>query len=132
MEFLIEARFTSYITLTEEDIDDIMASALEGGITYWADEATVIGGYLGQYASEQISHGGKLRIHVVESFDDEDTEWYELDRNKFLDGFKMWVEEGGDEYDAVDDNGTVDCGCIDGCCADEIVQYALFGELVFG
>lgn len=29
-------------------------------------------------------------------------------------------------------DGSVDCGQIDATCADEIVQYALFGELVFG
>lgn len=43
------------IVVTGEDIDDIMASALEGGITYWCDRAKVDGNSLGEYASEQIS-----------------------------------------------------------------------------
>ena len=30
------------VTLTQEDIDDIMCSALEGGICYWASEAEVV------------------------------------------------------------------------------------------
>lgn len=48
-------------------------------------------------------------------------------------GFKLWLEKGGDSYDAIDySDGSVDCGQIDATCADEIVQYALFGELVFG
>lgn len=34
------------IVLTQEDIDDIMCGALEGGINYWCDEAKVMGGYL--------------------------------------------------------------------------------------
>lgn len=43
------------------------------------------------------------------------------------------LEKGGDSYGAIDySDGSVDCGQIDATCADEIVQYALFGELVFG
>ena len=38
---------TLEIVLTQEDIDDIMCGALEGGITYWCDEAKVVGDYLG-------------------------------------------------------------------------------------
>lgn len=56
-----------------------------------------------------------------------------LDRDKFLAGFKLWLENDRDSYDAIDySDGSVDCGQIDATCADEIVQYALFGELVFG
>lgn len=36
---------TLEIVLTQEDIDDIMCGALEGGITYWCDEAKVVGDY---------------------------------------------------------------------------------------
>jgi hypothetical protein len=31
-----------------------MCGALEGGINYWCDEAKVMGGYLGEYGSEQM------------------------------------------------------------------------------
>lgn len=55
---------TLEIVLTQEDIDDIMCGALEGGITYWCDEAKVVGDYLGEYGSEQIARGGKLRLHL--------------------------------------------------------------------
>ena len=50
----------------------------------------------------------------------------------FLNGFKLWVEQGLDEYGAVQKDGTVDCCQIDAACADEIVQLALFGEVTFG
>lgn len=131
MGFQVEAKLTTYINLTEEDIDDIMASALEGGVVYWADTAKVDGDYLGEYASEQISRGGKLKFHLIEAFEN-DKRWYVLDRDKFLKGFAMWIEACNDQYGVIDNIGSVDCGNIDGCCADEIVQYALFGELVFG
>ena len=44
---------TLEIVLTQEDIDDIMCGALEGGITYWCDEAKVVGDYLGEYGSDR-------------------------------------------------------------------------------
>lgn len=49
------------ISVTGEDVDDIMSSALDD-IGYWAEYARVDGKYLGEYASEQISRGGSLWI----------------------------------------------------------------------
>lgn len=121
-----EIRVEIKVNLTRQDIDDIMACALDGGIVYWCFKAEVLGDYLGEYASDQISRGGKLKL-----YDSENGEKYWLDRDKFLNGFKLWLENGGDEYGAVS-NGTVDCGEIDAACADEIIQYALFGEVVYG
>ena len=120
------------IHLTQQDVDDIMVSALEGGICYWCDRVTVEGEYLGEYASEQISRGGMLKVHVTEPFDDQDTEWYELGIEKFTQGFRLWLENSGDSYGAVSCDGKVDCGEIDAECADAIIQYALFGEIIFG
>ena len=115
------------VELTQQDIDDIMVAALEGGINYWCDEAAVEGGeYLGKYASDQISRGGTLLLHDT----DEDA-YRKLDLEKFLKGFKLWLENGGDQYGAVQGH-EVDCCNIDAGCSDEIVQYALFGEVVYG
>ena len=120
------------VYLTQQDIDDIMLSAFEGGINYWCWRVVVQGDYLGEYDSEQISRGGKLAVWIDEPFEDDKT-CYMLDRDKFLAGFKLWLEKGGDSYDAIDySDGFVDCGQIDATCADEIIQYALFGEVVFG
>ena len=103
--------------VTRQNIDDIMVSALEGGINYWCRKAEVVGGnYLGEYASDQISRGGSLMLYDIESSD----KW-ELTLEKFMAGLKMYVGEG--EFDPDQ---------IDGCAADCIVQYALFGKLVFG
>lgn len=112
--------------LTEKDIDDIMDAALYG-ITGWCNEAEVIGDYLGEYASEQISRGGTLKLYDAES----DDVW-ELNRDKFIKGFTLWIENGDDEYGALQSDGGVDCCQIDAAMADMIVQYALFDEVVFG
>lgn len=128
-KFEVHAEITAQ--LTQQDVDDIMVSALEGGICYWSDCAEVVGCYLSEYASGQISRGGKLKIHVDEPFDEANTEWYELDMEKFAQGFRLWLENGGDRYGAVS-NGEVDTCEIDGEMADLIIQYALFGEVVYG
>lgn len=122
-----EVKVEIRVELTQQDIDDIMVAALEGGINYWCDEAAVEGGeYLGKYASDQISRGGTLLLHDT----DEDA-YRKLDLEKFLKGFKLWLENSGDQYGAVQ-GYEVDCCNIDAGCADEIVQYALFGEVVYG
>jgi hypothetical protein len=126
-EVLVQIR----AALTQQDIDDIMVSALEGGINYWCRRVVVQGDYLGEYASEQISRGGKLAVWLYEPFE-EDKTCYLLDLDKFLAGFKLWLENGCGNCDVVDaSDGSVDCGEIDGTAADEIVQYALFGNVVF-
>lgn len=114
-------------TLSETDVDDIMVAALEGGISYWCRAAEVVGDYLGEYASEQISRGGKLKLHEVD-----DDAVYELDIEKFIQGFKLWIENGDDEYGAVKADGSVDVYKIDAEMADMIIQYAIFDEVVFG
>ncbi len=114
------------VQLTEEDIDDIMCTALEGGISYWCRKAEVAGEYLGEYASEQISRGGTLKL-----YDAEEDDIYELTLDKLLHGFKLWVIGGYDTYGAVS-NGEFDTMEIDAEKADQICQLALFDEIIYG
>ena len=113
--------------LTDEDIDDIMCSALEGGVTYWCQRVIVVGEFRGEFASDQISREGSLML-----YDRISGERFELTKEKFVEGFNKWYAEGGDFYDAVQADGNIDCGMIDAGRADAIVQYALFGETVYG
>lgn len=127
MEKKFEVRAEIVAHLTVEDIDDIMVCALEGGINHWCCEADVVEEYrVADWGHEQIARGGKLILHDIEGED----KW-ELTLEKFLKGFKLWLEHGGDKYGAVE-NGEVDCCNIDGDCADEIIQYAILGEVTFG
>jgi hypothetical protein len=114
------------ITVTQEDIDDIMDSALSG-ITYWCNMAEVVGDYLGEYASEQISRGGTLLLH-----DAEEDEVYDLDLNHLLNGIKQAYE--GNYFADYNwcDGKTVNPCQIDAEVADVIVQLALFDEVVYG
>lgn len=119
-------RVNREVLVTREDVDDIMCMALEGGITYWCNKAEVIEDeYYGEYASEQISRGGSLRL-----FDSEEDEVYELTLEKLLNGIRLACREGyGEDWF---DGYKLDSFQIDGDAADTILQYAIFGEQVYG
>ena len=119
------------VNVSEQDIDDILCTAFEGGITYWCDSVRVVGNYLGKYASDQISRGGKLKFHVEEPFDNEETEWYEMDQEKFLHGLQEWLNCSRNSSCGLYEN-KIDCSQIDAPMADEIIQYTLFDEIIFG
>lgn len=117
------------VVVTDEDIDDIMCGALEGGINYWCCEAEVEGEYLGEYASEQISRGGQLKL-----YDCEEDEIYVLDKEKFLKGLEMYIKNptACNILEQIDGEMRLDCCNADADVCDAIIQYALFGEIVFG
>lgn len=117
---------TLHITLTREDIDDIMSAALDGGITYWCYRAEVVGEYLGTYASDQISRDGTFRLFVDNEDDEPDAR--ELNLERFLNGVRRYVSELNP---GIVSNGKLDVCDIDACAADSIIQFALFDEIVF-
>ena len=121
------------IKVTEQDIDDIMVGALEGGIVYWCCEAEVVEEKrCADWGHEQIARGGALILHDNES----DDKW-ELNLENFLNGIRLWIENGyafecGAVESTTSEYATIDCCQVDAIEADRIVQYALFGEIVFG
>lgn len=117
------------VVVTQEDIDDIMTGALEGGINYWCGEAEVVGNYLGEYASEQISRGGQLILYDIE-----EDETYTLDREKFMKGLKMYFEKPHpyNILEEIDNKLRIDTCNADDTVCDMIIQYALFDDIVFG
>lgn len=117
------------VVVTNEDIDDIMCSALEGGINYWCCKAEVIGEYLGEYGSEQISRGGMLKLHDLE----EDAV-YELTKEKFLKGLEKYLKKPT-YLDILEFKGQevrLDTGYADAEVADVTIQYALFNDVIYG
>lgn len=116
------------VKVTQDDIDGIVAGALEGGITYWCDEAKVVGEYLGEYASDQISRGGSLLLH-----DTEENEWRLLTKQDLLTGIRMYIENAH-PYEIVQDEGdrkVIDGSKVDAEVCDMIIQYAVFKEQVY-
>lgn len=115
--------------VTGKDIDDIMSTALDY-IGYWCRKVEVVGGkYFGEYASDQISRGGILKLYDAES----DDEWM-LDKDMFCEGLAAYLEEYADrDVTEPKKNGVyrINCGQIDGPAADMIVQLACMGDIVF-
>lgn len=130
-DIIIELPFAT-LYLKNEDIDDIMCTAMDG-CSYWCAAAEPVGDYLGKYASEQISRGGTLIFYPVED------EKVELDLEKFKRGLcKYYSSIGAEELKKMINNGDIDPehveidpGCVDADIADVILQYALFDELVY-
>lgn len=107
------------VELTEEDLDNIVDSAINW-CAYWCD--------LLEYGkeptskvtamSEALSHGGTLVFHIDEPFEEGGKTKFELTTDKLLTSLEYF-----DQYDLED---------VDGPMADSILQYALFGEVVYG
>ena len=115
------------IKVTQQDIDDIMLTALEGGINYWCDKATVVGEYLGEFASEQISRGGILKLH-----DAEDDKTYELTKAKLLNGITQAIEKDFFANYHWYAGNELDTSMVDAEVADVIIQLALFDGIIYG
>lgn len=127
MEKKFELEINTKLTVTTEDIDDIMCTALEGGITCWCEKAKVVGDYLGEYGHEQIARGGKILI-----YDMVEDEKYELTREDLLKGIKLAIEEGYYSDYGWYNGSELDTCQIDADVADVIVQMALFEDVIYG
>jgi hypothetical protein len=108
------------VNVLQEDIDDILCAALEGGCTHWCSEVKVVGTseekY--EYASEALTRGYNLVF-----FEDEYEEEHTLTLDRFKAGLGMYIAKHG---------WSGDVGDIDAGAADNIIQYALFNEIVYG
>ncbi len=113
--------------LTKQDIDDLMCTALEGGINHWCGLVEVIDkpdDYKG-WASEALSEGFDLLLTDADDDTDKPETWI-LTLNKFISGVKQAMVMYG--YTSVE--GLVEAQ--DAEIADCIIQFALFNEIVFG
>lgn len=121
---------TKNIVINESDIDDIMCTALEGGITYWCNGALSIetvewaNEHGVHWLHETISRGGD----IVLSTDEGD---YILTLKAFLTGLQKYLNEFNESLIPCDCGYKIDTCDIDAYGADLIIQYALFGDLVY-
>ena len=123
------------VCLTAEDVEDIVVTALEGGIGYWAcldntsdlfedapeDEPVSI------TAANILLNGGSLCFYDQE----DDFRTIEMNLDDLEQGIRQWIESGYDQYGVIN-GGKIDCCQIDALVADAIFQFALLGEIVYG
>jgi hypothetical protein len=123
MEHKIEITITDKIS--DENINDIISTAFEGGINYWCDDVKILKGTISdelkkdRFKSDLITLGATLVL-----FDAESDEKWKLTLKKVIKGITMHCSDKGilpsqlmEDYDAND--------------ADSIIQYALFDKQVF-
>ena len=129
-KIIIETTLTH--EFTPSDINDLIVGALEGGINYWCRKAVIkkdtednFFNVLPEdqekviYASDAIGYGGTLIL-----LDAESTDKWELTLENVLKAIeKHCTKRHITPSDLMDDYDADDCDCI--------VQYAIFGELMF-
>lgn len=114
---------TTSFVVTRQDVDYLLVAALEGGITYWCDKVEIVGDWPedAHFASECLSRNRNLMIHDYE----EDT-WHTLTLESFLEGIKNAMNDFGvSSFEQFMDDH-------DAGVADVIVQWAIFGEVLYG
>lgn len=112
--------------ISETDVETIMVGAIEGGINYWAgvsrDEHWIdkpSDEPASTWIAKLLLDGNAILLYDVE----DSSERWTLTLTKLLEGIKLNGENRPHDSDLeYGDATTYDC----------IVQYALFGEIVFG
>ena len=112
-----------------EDIENIIVTAIEGGINYWAGIDNSLSEWnekpknmpLSCYAVELLISHKSIKFYDIEETDD-DTSWI-LTLDKLLNGIKLNAENRPFDSDLDNmDSNTADC----------IIQYALFDNIIYG
>lgn len=102
--------------MTNQFIDDILVTCFEGGSVYWIGEIHAAKNVPGtKHFSEVVAQGGELDIT------DDDGQTHRLTNAAIRKGINMALsgrQIKDKDYDAYD--------------ADSALQYALFGEVVYG
>jgi hypothetical protein len=111
--------------IRQESIDRIMRAAMRS-ISHWCSDVQPIDGFLPgtNHIFEQISRGGRLKLYDSQAQDE-----YELNRESFLKGVRMYIKSGGGSW--VIDNHRIHLDWLSRDSADAIIQYAVFGEIVY-
>lgn len=113
--------------VTANDIESVIVNCLEGGSNYWLglDNTTDIwkkkprGIPLSTWTTQMLLDGETIHFYDVE--DEEET--FTLTLDKLIEGFKLNAEHRPNDCD-------LDSG--DATTSDCIIQYGIFGKVVYG
>lgn len=104
------------------DINEVWENMVGGHSGYWAEEfRTVNGGKVHFYRDENYAEPNPHDIKVLA-----DDEWYTVTVRSLAEAYVKLKQEGWTHCNGcpVDDE--------DACTGDALLQYAAFGELVYG
>ena len=128
--------------LTDEDILDILTTAIEGGIGYWCcldnedpDWIAARDQWKEEHKNDedpvpcycdvayQVMKNGK----AIKLIDEEDNTVYEVTMEKFLQGCAKFTEYFGKDIHRLIDESEFDAND-----ADAIIQYSAMGDIIYG
>ena len=120
------------IEISDEMIEDILCSAFEGGITYWAnnvsckdnDDMKKVKGWKHEYLTKTKLKDAVMYIHEIET-----GEKYPITKKSVIDALQKMDNP---EYKYTKALKRILDGQWDADDADIVVQTACFGQVVFG
>lgn len=125
--------------LDDEEVKDILTTAIEGGIGYWAclgNDDPAWAEARDKYKAEhnerpcycdvafELLNNNKAVVFYDEEDDDKQLL---LTKENFINGCKLYEEHVGKTIHTMLDTGEFDAND-----ADMIIQYSLFGEVIYG
>ena len=110
------------VRVSMEDVQEVLIGAFEGGSNYWLGKVKVKDKDYkgGKYASDVIGLGGELILTTTEG------EKHTLTQEKMIKGIQIYLDSTNLQNFPFEETNP------DGFTYDNMVQYALFGELVYG
>ena len=120
------------IEISDEMIEDILCTAFEGGITYWAenisckdnDDMKKVGGWKHEYLTKTKKKDAVMYIHDAET-----GEKYPITKKSIIDALQKMDNP---KYQYTKALNRILIGQSDADDADIVVQTACFGEVVYG
>ena len=111
------------VDVSDTVLDDILTTAFEGGSNYWLDSVTIKDKpdtpHKNLYNSEIVSRGGTLMC-----YNEDELEGKLLTKKRLLNAIEWYIKDNGGDLDFLEDHDAQD--------SDTILQYALFGDVIYG
>ncbi len=122
MSTKVIGKISTTTDITSEFVDNILCTAFEGGIGYWAASANPLDNIWpenAEYANQCLTRGVDIVISEIE-----ETDKHILTMEKMLMGIERFCNRNNiGIHDLLEDHDAGDADCI--------IQYALFGEIVY-
>jgi len=134
---MVEIRVSIPVELDDQFFEDVIVTTFEGGSNYWVETAEVVhpteqrarGVALSIWAAAALNAGGS----VVIGFEDEKKT---LTQAMLVKGVELWVKNHPQAVTFFMEHRSgkrkIETCNVDAGDADAILQYALFGQLVYG
>ncbi len=130
------------VSIDHQFIEDVLVTALEGGSNFWIDSIKINhpGGAKPKniptsiWAAQALINGGTIQVYPSGTKEETCSLNTYMEKAMLVNGIKMWAGTNPIDMEIIKTDGifTIGADNIDADDADTIMQYALFGKLVFG